>query len=258
MTPRILVMDDDRSLLRSIELSLAFEGFTVETAADGLEGLDRISAADFDLVVLDLQMPRMDGRGFFHELRARGDATPVLILSAYDAEKTRNELGAEAAIAKPFDPDLLIEKVKDLVAYSAQDAQAARDELSDQGVASAQVAEKPRVLAIEDDPPTARIMRLILETEGFTLQVAGSRDEALIAIQDEAPDVVIMDYLMEGLSPSDFVRQLRDDGFVGPILLCTAFHEDVDLDVDGVLLKPFEPDELPKRLRELLSRDSYR
>src|SRR5688500_17693678 len=94
-TFRILVVDDDRSLLRSIRMTLALEGFSVETAVDGLEGLERVESAKFDLVVLDLQMPHMDGRTFFREMRSRGYNMPVLVLSAYGAEAARVELQAQ-------------------------------------------------------------------------------------------------------------------------------------------------------------------
>jgi DNA-binding response OmpR family regulator len=113
--PRILVIDDDQSLLRSIRLSLLLEGYSVETALDGIHGLEQVEAGEIDLVILDLQMPRMDGRSFFREIRSRGYTMPVLILSAYGADGARNELQAEDAIGKPFDPAFLVEKIKGLL-----------------------------------------------------------------------------------------------------------------------------------------------
>ena len=68
-----------------------------------------------DLVILDLQMPVMDGRTFYREFRQKGFRSPVVILSAYNAEGARQELGAEAALNKPFDPDRIGEVVRSLV-----------------------------------------------------------------------------------------------------------------------------------------------
>jgi DNA-binding response OmpR family regulator len=113
--PRILVIDDDHSVLRAIRLSLILEDFDVATASGAEEGLRLIDASDFDLVLLDLQMPGMDGRACFRELRARGHQTPVLILSAYGAERARDELQAEGAVSKPFDPDELVARVRELL-----------------------------------------------------------------------------------------------------------------------------------------------
>ncbi|HXH20965.1 MAG TPA: response regulator [Dehalococcoidia bacterium] len=110
--PRVLLIDDDRALLRMARLALASDAMVVDTAADGVEGLEKLAAADFDVIVLDLQMPRMDGREFYREMRSRGYRTPVIILSAYGAETARKELGAECAVTKPFDPASLIRVVR--------------------------------------------------------------------------------------------------------------------------------------------------
>ena len=114
LAARVLVVDDDPGLLRMMRLALVSEGLEVVTATDGAEALDRISAQSFDVVVLDLQMPRMDGRTFYREIRSRHNETPVVILSAYGAESARNELGAQGAINKPFDPFELIDTVTGL------------------------------------------------------------------------------------------------------------------------------------------------
>jgi DNA-binding response OmpR family regulator len=116
MQPRVLVIDDDRALLRMARLALVSDAMQVETAGDGLEGLEKLESDSFDVIVLDLQMPRMDGRSFYREIRSRGVGTPVVILSAYGAEAARNELGADGAISKPFDPWSFIREVRSFAA----------------------------------------------------------------------------------------------------------------------------------------------
>jgi DNA-binding response OmpR family regulator len=111
---RVLVIDDDEALLRMLRLTMASAGLDVETARDGADGLERLDGAPFDAIILDLQMPRMDGRRFYREMHSRGFETPVVILSAYGAEEAQRELGAAAAVPKPFDPDGLIEMIVDL------------------------------------------------------------------------------------------------------------------------------------------------
>ncbi len=111
----ILVVDDDPNLLRSVRLSLVLEDFSVETARDGLEALEKVDKATFDLIVLDLQMPRMDGRTFYREMRSLGLDTPVVVLSAYGAEAACAQLGADGAVAKPFDPDRLLDEIRRLL-----------------------------------------------------------------------------------------------------------------------------------------------
>jgi DNA-binding response OmpR family regulator len=116
---RVLVIDDDPALVRMTRLALLSEGFAVDTAPDGLQGLEAVAAAEYDIIVLDLQMPNMDGRAFFREFRARGGTTPVVLLSAYGAQAARIELHAEAAVTKPFDPVVLIRVIRTLLPEEA-------------------------------------------------------------------------------------------------------------------------------------------
>jgi CheY-like chemotaxis protein len=108
----VLVIDDDEALLRMLRLSLASAGVQVTTAANGEAGLDCLEKRPFDVILLDLQMPRMDGRTFYREMRNRGHETKVVIVSAYGAEEAKRELRADAAIPKPLDPDQLVETVQ--------------------------------------------------------------------------------------------------------------------------------------------------
>ena len=121
--PRVLVVDDDVSLSRLVRAILRTADYEVAQAFNGIEGLEVASREHPDVIVLDLQMPQMDGRGFFRELRARGDQTPVLVSSSYGARSAQKELGAEGAIEKPFDPDALVAAVTQLFQASRPDSQ---------------------------------------------------------------------------------------------------------------------------------------
>jgi DNA-binding response OmpR family regulator len=110
--PSVLIVDDDRGLATMIAFVLRSYGFSVDVANSGDEGLGLVSARQYDAVVLDLRMPGKDGRTVFREMREIGIQTPVLILSAYDAQRAREELGAEAYLNKPFEPDTLAESLQ--------------------------------------------------------------------------------------------------------------------------------------------------
>ena len=109
--PCILIVDDDRSIRRLLRAILSDEGFNVVTAADGREGLDVAMHEIPDLVILDLQMPGMGGYECFQAMRNRGLRAPVLILSAHGARPACEELGADAALDKPFDPQDVVDHV---------------------------------------------------------------------------------------------------------------------------------------------------
>ena len=112
----ILVVDDDSSLRRMLKLTLKQEGFRVCTAVDGEQALEELDRCAPDIIVLDLQMPVMDGRTFYRALREMGRKTPVLIVSADGAASAAQELNADDYLAKPFSPDVLMAKVVQLCA----------------------------------------------------------------------------------------------------------------------------------------------
>jgi two-component system response regulator MprA len=118
---RVLVVDDEPALRDALESSLAFEGYEVTTASDGLEALDSIAANAPDLVLLDIMMPRLDGLTTVRRLRARGDSVPVLMLTARDAvgdRVTGLDVGADDYLAKPFELDELLARVRALLRRS--------------------------------------------------------------------------------------------------------------------------------------------
>ncbi len=102
--PRVLVVDDDRNLIRLLTESLETGGYAVATAVNGLEGLRQLYLTRPDLVVLDVMMPRMDGWETLARVREMSDV-PVIMLTARDAEADRLrgfELGVDDYVTKPF------------------------------------------------------------------------------------------------------------------------------------------------------------
>jgi len=113
-----MIVDDDLALARMLRILFQSEGFDVVMAHDGQQALDRLDNGIPDLVVLDLQMPVLDGRGFFREFRRRGYTAPVLLLSAYNSEGAQIELGAEASFGKPCDPEAVLQLAHNLIDHA--------------------------------------------------------------------------------------------------------------------------------------------
>ena len=115
---RILVVDDDQAVRESLRRALILEGYDVEMAADGSEALRSLAQSAPDAVVLDLQMPHVDGLEVCRRLRSSGDATPVLMLTARDAIGDRVEgldAGADDYMVKPFDLAELFARLRALL-----------------------------------------------------------------------------------------------------------------------------------------------
>ncbi len=111
----VLVLDDDEGNRRIASLSLRSAGYEVLEADNGADGLHDLQEYDTALVVLDLNMPGMNGEAFFRAARSQGYEGPVLIVSAYGAEAAQRRLPAQDYLNKPFDTDVLVDKVRDLV-----------------------------------------------------------------------------------------------------------------------------------------------
>ncbi len=118
---RILLIEDDPSILKGLELNLGLEGFQVKTAMDGASGLSVAQDWKPDLVVLDIMLPSMSGYEVCRELRRRGSNVPILILSAKGTEMDRVhglDLGADDYVTKPFGLQELLSRVRALLRRS--------------------------------------------------------------------------------------------------------------------------------------------
>lgn len=120
----------------------------------------------------------------------------------------------------------------------------------------------PRVLVVEDEPDIAALIAYQLTREGFRVETIGNGTEALVAIDKEAPDLVVLDRMLPGLSGDEVIQRLRDDPetLSIPVLMLTAKREQEDriegleLGADDYLTKPFSPRELVLRVQAVLRR----
>jgi two-component system, OmpR family, response regulator len=115
---RILVVEDDKHLARSVKRGLEAEGFAADIALNGVDGLWRAKEGDYDVVVLDLMLPGLNGYRVCAELRAAGIWVPILMLTAKDGELDEAEAldtGADDYLSKPFSYLVLIARIRALL-----------------------------------------------------------------------------------------------------------------------------------------------
>ncbi|HUF05563.1 MAG TPA: sigma-54 dependent transcriptional regulator [Aridibacter sp.] len=115
---KILLIDDETDIRKPIELHLKREGFDVTACRNGKEGLDEFSSGEFDLVITDIKMPKLDGTGFLKEIRGLGSRVPVMMLTAFASVESAVEamkLGADDYICKPPRLDEITIKARKLI-----------------------------------------------------------------------------------------------------------------------------------------------
>ncbi len=118
---RILVIDDEADIRESLETLLSLEGYTVELAVDGGDGLRRAESANYDMILLDLMMPDRSGMEVLRDIRERDAETPVFMITAYGSVEvavTALKNGANDYFSKPWDNEKLLIEIDRMIAHS--------------------------------------------------------------------------------------------------------------------------------------------
>ena len=114
----ILLVEDEENLHEALKLNLEMEGYEVDSAYDGQEALKQIQSAHYDLVILDIMLPSLDGYSITERMRLNNNQTPILILSAKNTSANRVQglkLGADDYLTKPFNLEELLLRVAKMI-----------------------------------------------------------------------------------------------------------------------------------------------
>ena len=123
----ILLVEDEEHLHEALKLNLEMEGYEVDSAFDGGDALKKIQSAHYDLLILDIMLPSLDGFSITERMRLNNNQTPILILSAKNTSANRVQglkLGADDYLTKPFNLEELILRVAKLIQKNAQQTNA--------------------------------------------------------------------------------------------------------------------------------------
>jgi two-component system response regulator MprA len=203
---RILVVDDDRAVRESLRRSLQFNGYQVETAGDGMQALESVTAARPDAMVLDVMMPRLDGLEVCRRLRSTGDDLPILVLTARDAVSDRVsglDAGADDYLPKPFALEELLARLRALLRRAAHD-----DDAAQQSAAVLKFAD------LELDPSTRDVRRgdrsiSLTRTEFALLELLLAHPRQVLTRSRILEDVWGYDFPTSGNALEVYVGYLR-------------------------------------------------
>jgi two-component system copper resistance phosphate regulon response regulator CusR len=161
---KLLVIEDDRTVGQYVKRGLAEAGFQVDLVGDGTEGLRVASEGHYDVVVLDLRLPGMEGQEVLRTLRDRGNTVPVLVLTAQDAVDFKVQalrMGADDYVTKPFALEELLARVEAL-------------------------GRRPKAIA----PPVLKVADLVIDTGGREVRRGGK------VIELTPKEYAVLEYLM--------------------------------------------------------------
>ena len=278
MTARILVVDDVLPNVKLLEARLSAEYFEVRTAANGFDALQLCSRSPFDVILLDVMMPGMDGFEVCRRLKADPATAhvPVVLVTALDhpADRVRGlEAGADDFLTKPVDELALIARVRSLARFK-QVVDELRRQVESSGTlalqpgaaASALVDEggRGRVLLVEDRASSAERLMATL-SEAHTVDLETAPDDALFRAATGGYEILVLTSTLKDYDALRICSQIRSLERTRdlPILLMAEGDDrarivrGLDLGVNDYLLRPVDRNELMARVRSQLRRKRY-
>jgi two-component system response regulator HydG len=239
-TARVLIVDDDEGMNKSMSLVLKRKGYDVETANNGPDAIEKVRFQPFDIIFMDIKMPVMDGVEAFEKIRMIRPDAVVMMMTAYAVEdliqKALHE-GAYGIIYKPLD----IEKTL-----------AAIEEVQKRH-------EGMLIMVVDDDPGTTSSLRFILENKGHRVGIASTGEQALEMAKETVYDIIFIDMklpVINGLQTYLGIRKINP-GVIA--VMITGYRQEMFTETDlamkefaySVLYKPFDMESLLKIVDEI-------
>jgi DNA-binding NtrC family response regulator len=212
---RILLVDDERDFLEAVTPGLERRGFAVSRAENGSDALELIGGEAFDVVVLDVKMPGLDGVSVFHEIRRRAPGLPVVILTGHGSVQQAFETSREGIydyLSKPFDVDALAD-----VAHRA-----ARHGAEHRNVRDAAEGHPIALLFVDDDRDLVAALTPALGRRGIAVTVAHDSTQALALASGRRFDVALVDVVMAGMHGLTLMSLLRESDPLLQVIVLTG------------------------------------
>jgi CheY-like chemotaxis protein len=227
----ILIVDDEVDACENLRDILVDLGYRVGVARNGLEAIQELRRSDYDIALLDLKMPGMDGVSVYREIKRIRPETAAIVVSAFSGSELAEaalEEGAAGVVAKPVDVPALLTAIATSLA-------------------------QPLVLVVDDDTDFCGNLWQILNGRGYRVALAHSADEAHHQLAAKSFDVVLIDLRLRGSDTGeDVLRIVAETNPRARRVLVTGFREEsleairnlVDRGIDAVCYKPIDVDNL--------------
>ena len=243
---RILVVDDDRDMAELIRHHLEEEGFEVTLAFSGEDALWLAREFKPDLITLDVRLGDMDGFEVLERLKKDDETAhiPVVIVSVVAEEEKGFALGAADYVVKPFEEGRLVGTVKRLL-----------DSLDG--------GKLDKILVVDDDQDIVNWLKEILSRNGFRVKGVYTGEDALRAVEEEPPDLILLDLKLPGIDGYEVLRRLRARKETRhiPVIIITASPVDKEktrvkvlgMGAKRLLVKPFSAETLVNEIKRVIT-----
>ena len=231
----VLVVDDQIGMLETFTDILEHKGFSVATAEDGFQAIERVKEQGFDIIFMDIKMPGINGVQTFREIKKINPKASVIMMTAYSVEdlvKEAIEEGAYTVIYKPFDMDKVIRTIE-------------------------RVLETMLVLVVDDRLEDRETFKDILESKGYRVTTAKDGYEAIEMVKKGSFDIIFMDVKMpgiDGIKTFEEVHKIRSDI---PVIMVTGYSVEemvkdaINKGAYACVYKPLDMDKILKVVEDV-------
>ena len=252
---RLLLVDDEEDFLLATSQALGRRGFEVSVAPNGVTALETLASASFDVVVLDVKMPDIDGLEVFRQIRSRLPEMPVILLTGHpsiaDAFLTSKH-GIADYLSKPVDMDDLARKAHQAVA----DAQRTVSQSTPTDDTSS-LTRPISVMLVDDENELLHSLQRVFTRRKINTVAADSGPKALELLKAAVVDVIVLDVKMPGMDGLEVLRQIKSQ-YPGIQIILLSGHPSVEAALEGIKLgaseylkKPADTDELVATITRL-------
>lgn len=267
----VLVVEDHPINQQVVQSQLEQMGLKVSLADNGADGVEQVRVNSFDLVLMDIQMPVLDGYEATRQIRAFNPDIPIIALTAAALVEDRNkalQAGMNDHLGKPFTGRQLYDHLRNWLATGpavepnrSLVQQQPDAEVRAQVVTPAPVAQKRSVLIVDDMAANIRVLANLLKDE-YLIQVANTGQKALGVVQTgNPPDLILLDIMMPDMDGYEVCRELKDNPATShiPVIFVTAMDEvseqkkGLDLGAVDYITKPYDADIVKARVRNHMS-----
>ena len=213
---RILIVDDNVNICKTMSLILSRKGYSVTTAKDGAEAIERVEESPFDIVFMDIKMPVMDGVETYKRINQIRPETVAIMMTAYAVEELIQDAlkeGAFAVIYKPLDP----EKVLSLI----EEARSAKDGAF--------------IMVVDDDPGTCTTLRNILTRRDYKVAIAESGEQAIELAKEQTFDILLIDIKLPAINGLETYFSIKEINPGAIAIMITGYRQEMNDPVEEAI-----------------------